>query len=344
MSALPQPAPKLLLTALRREPVTRRPLWIMRQAGRYLPEYRAFREKVSFKALAGDPALATEVTLMPLKRFPLDAAIVFADIMSPMPALGIEFDFDPGPIVAAPIRDAAGIERLREPDAGEIAPEVIAALKLTRAALPNGTALLGFCGAPWTLAAYLVEGRGTKDFPTLRAFAAAEPELLDRLLARLTNLQIAYLRAQAAAGADAVQIFDSWAGLLSRASWEKLIRPHLTTLLEAVGRSKIPRILFLQNAPHLVDAYASLPAEVLGVDWRVDLADVQRRYPERAVQGNLEPAILTAGAAATRAAANELLAATAPRGHIVNLGHGILPQTPLASVEALVEAVHSEQP
>jgi uroporphyrinogen decarboxylase len=280
---------------------------------------------------------------MPLKRFPLDAAIVFADIMSPMPALGIEFDFDPGPVVANPIRGGADLERLRDPAPEEIAPEVMRALALTRAALPAGTALLGFCGAPWTLAAYLVEGKGAKDFPTLRAFAAAEPALLDRLLARLTNLQIDYVRAQAKAGADAIQVFDSWAGLLSRASWEKLIRPHLATLLEAMGRSKIPRILFLQNAPHLVDAYAALPAEVLGVDWRVDLADLQRRHPERAVQGNLEPAILTAGAAPTRAAARELLAATAPRGHIVNLGHGILPQTPLESVEALVEVVHSEK-
>jgi uroporphyrinogen decarboxylase len=344
MPAQENPADKLLLKAIRRERVPRRPLWIMRQAGRYLPEYRAFREQHSFKALAGSPELAAEVTLMPLKRFPLDAAIVFADIMSPIPALGIEFDFDPGPVVANPIRDARGIERLREPDPETIAPEVIEALKLTRAELPPETALLGFCGAPWTLAAYLVEGKGTKDFPTLRAFAAAEPLLLDRLLARLTNLQIHYLRRQADAGADAVQIFDSWAGLLSLASWEKLIRPHLTTLLEAAGRSGIPRILFLQNAPHLLDAYASLPAEVLGIDWRVDLSDVQKRYPQRAVQGNLEPAILTAGAAATRAAARELLAASDPRGHIVNLGHGILPQTPIASVEALVEAVHSEKP
>jgi uroporphyrinogen decarboxylase len=343
MPSPPSPTNKLLLQTIRREPTRRRPLWIMRQAGRYLPEYRAFREKHSFKALAGSPELAAEVTLMPLRRFPLDAAIVFADIMSPLPALGIEFDFDPGPVVANPIRDAHAIERLRDPDSEEIAPEVIAALKLTRAALPAETALLGFCGAPWTLAAYLVEGKGTKDFPTLRAFAAAEPLLLDRLLARLTNLQIDYLRRQAAAGADAVQIFDSWAGLLSRASWEKLIRPHLTTLLEAAGRSGIPRILFLQNAPHLVDAYASLPAEVLGVDWRVDLADLQKRYPQRAVQGNLEPAILTAGAAPTRVAAQELLAATAARGHIVNLGHGILPHTPIASVEALVEVVHSEE-
>jgi uroporphyrinogen decarboxylase len=280
---------------------------------------------------------------MPLKRFPLDAAIVFADIMSPLPALGIEFDFDPGPVVDEPIRNAAGIDKLRTPHPAEIAPEVIEALRLTRAALPNETALLGFCGAPWTLAAYLVEGRGTKDFPALRAFAAAEPVLLDRLLGKLSTLMAEYLLAQAVAGADAVQIFDSWAGLLSRKSWERLIRPHLQALLETVGHAGVPRILFLQNAPHLMDAYASLPCEVLGVDWRVELPELQRRYPERAVQGNLEPAILTAGAAATRAAAKELLAEAAPRGHIVNLGHGILPQTPLASVEALVDIVHSEE-
>ena len=209
---------KLLLKAIRREPVPRRPLWIMRQAGRYLPEYREFRAKHSFKELAGNPELAAEVTLMPLKRFELDAAIVFADIMSPLPAIGVEFDFDPGPVVAAPIRDAAGIERLRSAADEDIAPEVIEALRLTRAELPATTALLGFCGAPWTLAAYLVEGRGAKDFPTLRAFAAAEPELLDRLLAKLSSLMGEYLLRQAAAGADAVQIFDSWAGLLSAKS------------------------------------------------------------------------------------------------------------------------------
>ena len=202
--------------------------------------------------------------------------------MSPMPALGIEFDFDPGPVVANPIRDASGVESLRRPDPAEIAPEVIQALKLTRAALPKETALLGFCGAPWTLAAYLVEGKGAKDFPTLRAFAAAQPALLDKLLARLSSLMAEYLLQQAAAGADAVQIFDSWAGLLSRPSWEKLIRPHLHSLLTTVGKAGVPRILFLQNAPHLMDAYASLPAEVLGVDWRIDLPELARRYPQRA--------------------------------------------------------------
>jgi len=334
---------KLLLQTIRRQPVERRPLWIMRQAGRYLPEYREFRQKHSFKALAGEAELAAEVTLMPLKRFPLDAAIVFADIMSPLPALGIKFDFDPGPVVANPIRDDAAVERLYRPADDEIAPEVIAALRMTRAALPDTTALLGFCGAPWTLAAYLVEGRGVKDFPTLRALAAARPDLLDRLLARLSSLMADYLMRQARAGADAVQIFDSWAGLLSLDSWQRLIRPHLQSLLEAVGAAGVPRILFVQNAPHLMEAYASLPAEVLAVDWRIDLPALQQRHPRRAVQGNIDPAILTAGAATTRAAAAALLQVVAPTGHIVNLGHGILPQTPLESVEALVDVVHSEK-
>ena len=332
----------LLMKTIRREPMPRRPLWIMRQAGRYLPEYREFREKHSFKALAGDPALAAEVTLMPLKRFALDAAIVFADIMSPLPALGIEFDFAPGPVVAKPIRDGHALERSRDPAPEEIAPEVIEALKLTRAALPASTALLGFCGAPWTLAAYLVEGKGTKDFPTLRAFAAAEPLLLDRLLARLTSLQIDYLRRQAAAGADAVQIFDSWAGLLSRASWEKLIRPHLTRCSRPPAAPRFRASCSCRTRRIWSTPTRAFPQRCSRSTGASISPRCRQSYPDRAVQGNLEPAILIAGADATRAAARELLAATAPRGHIVNLGHGILPQTPIASVEALIETVHSE--
>src|SRR5690606_8618114 len=214
---------------------------------------------------------------------------------------------------------------------------------LTRAALPDTTALLGFCGAPWTLAAYLVEGRGTKEFPLLRAFAAAEPELLRQLLARLSSLMAEYLLLQAKAGADAVQVFDSWAGLLSLADWQRLIRAHLLSLLEAVGAAGVPRILFLQNAPHLVEAYAELPAEVLAVDWREDLGALQKRHPGRAVQGNLDPSVLLAGPEATRASAAALLERVDPLGHVVNLGHGILPSTPIESVETLVAAVHGEQ-
>ena len=331
----------VLLDAIARRPVAKRPVWIMRQAGRYLPEYREFRKTHSFKELAGQPELAAEVTLMPLKQFPLDAAIVFADIMSPLPAIGVEFDFDPGPVVAHPIRSENDLERLRAPDE-PIAPEVIAALKLVREELAPGIALLGFCGAPWTLAAYLVEGRGAKEFPTLRAFAAAEPRLLDRLLGKLTDLMADYLIAQHKAGADAVQVFDSWAGLLSLADWRRLIEPHLKHLLERVGEAGVPRILFLQNAPHLVDAYARLPAEVLATDWRLDLGALQRQYPDRAVQGNIDPAVLLAGPAATRRATEALLGSVDATGHIVNLGHGILPTTPIASVEALIQTVSEE--
>ena len=333
---------KLLMEAMRRETTARRPVWIMRQAGRYLPEYREFRKSHSFKALSGNAELAAEVTLMPLKRFDLDAAIVFADIMSPMPALGIDFDFDPGPVVANPIRDRRGVERLRHPDPDAVAPEVMEALRITRGALPDNVALLGFCGAPWTLAAYLVEGRGVKDFPTLRAFAAERPELLDALLSRLSDLMGRYLIGQAEAGADAVQIFDSWAGLLSLADWQRFIRPHLESLLETVGAAGIARIMFVQNAPHLIDAYAKLPAEAIATDWRMDLGSLQRRHAERAVQGNVDPAVLLAGPQATANRVRQLLDSVAPDGHIVNLGHGILPSTPIASVEALIETVHGE--
>lgn len=334
---------KLLLDAIARRPTSRRPLWIMRQAGRYLPEYRQFRRKHSFKDLSGDAELAAEVTLMPIKRFELDAAIVFADIMSPLPALGIDFDFDPGPVVARPVRDEAGLKSWASPDPESVAPEVIEALRLTRAALPASTALLGFCGAPWTLAAYLVEGRGIKDFPMLRAFSAARPDLLGEMLGRLSDLMAGYLIRQHESGADAVQIFDSWAGLLSLDDWHRLIEPHLRKLLDAVGAAGVPRILFLQNAPHLVDAYARLPAEVLAVDWRTNLADLQQRIRGRAVQGNIDPAILLAGGEATRASARALLEQVQPEGHIVNLGHGILPATPIESVEALVDVVQNER-
>ena len=332
----------LLLKAARREPVPRRPVWIMRQAGRYLPEYQALRRGRSFKDLAESPDLAAEVTLLPLKRYALDGAVVFADIMSPLPALGVDFDFAPGPVVANPIRSARDVASLPTPSDPAFAPEVLETLAAVRAAVAPEVAVLGFCGAPWTLAAYLVEGRGVKDFPTLRAFAASEPHALQALLEKLSTAMGDYLIAQGRAGADAVQVFDSWAGLLSYKDWQRLIRPHLESMLEAVGQAGIPRIVFLQNAPHLVDAYASLPCEVLSVDWRVDIAEAQRRHPHLAVQGNIDPAVLLGGPAPTRAAAQALLRDTEPRGHIVNLGHGILPTTPLDSVAALIDVVHGE--
>ncbi len=334
----------LFMRAFRGEATPRRPLWIMRQAGRYLPEYRALKERHSFEQICAEPELAVEVTLQPLRRFPLDAAIVFADLVTPLAALGVDFRFDPGPVIGSPVRTAGDIERLREPVAGEIAPATIEALRLLRRELPAGTALLGFAGAPWSLAAYLTEGRGKEGFPTIRSMAAAAPDSLDRLLTRLARLSAAYAIDQHRAGADAVQIFDTWAGLLSLADWKRIVRPHLLWLLEEIGRAGVPRILFLLDAPHLLEAAVELPAEALAIDWRLDLAEVRRKVgPERALQGNLDPAILLAGPETTAREARALLARVPSRGHIANLGHGILPDTPIASVEAFVDAVHAEE-
>jgi uroporphyrinogen decarboxylase len=332
----------LLLRALRGEPVPRRPLWIMRQAGRYLPEYRALRERHRFEELSGDPELAAEVTLLPLKRFPLDAAIIFADLMSPIPALGVPVRFDPGPVIARPIRTAGAIRALEEPSPGEVAPEVIGALRRVKAELGDRAALLGFAGSPWSLAAYLVQGRGAPGFPALRAMLAADSGVVNELLERLTRLVIRYVAEQVAAGADAIQVFDTWAGILSASEWRRVVRPHLVELLDATRSLGVPRIMFVQDAPHLVEHYAALQAEAIAVDWREDLANVQRIAGNRAVQGNLDPAILLAGPGPTASAASALLAAMPARRHVVNLGHGILPETPLDSVRALIDVVHSE--
>lgn len=344
-AATAPPAEPLLLRALRFEDTPRRPLWMMRQAGRILPEYRALKDHHGFAGLARDPELAAEVTLMPLRRFPFDAAITFADIMSPMPALGVDFRFDPGPVIADPIRSAQDVAALPDPDdldEAAIAPEVAAAQRIVRSELVPETALLGFAGAPLTLAAYLVEGRGVRDFPRLRAFAYQEPAAFDALLDRLGRLCARYLLSQHRAGADAVQVFDSWAGLFPRAEWRQRIRPHLDRLLRRLGDAGVPRILFLHAAPQLVDDYAGLPCEALGVDWRTDLGALRRQRPDLCLQGNLDPAALLAGEQAVRYETGLLLSSLPRRGHIVNLGHGVLPETPLQAVQALVEAVHAE--
>ncbi|MEM1205048.1 MAG: uroporphyrinogen decarboxylase [Acidobacteriota bacterium] len=341
----------LLVRALRTEPTPRRPLWIMRQAGRYLPEYREMKRQHSFLELAGDPSLAAEVTLLPFRRFELDAAIVFADIMSPMAALGIDVRFDPGPVIDHPLRSAADVDGLPEPDPAGAAPEVVETLARVRRVLDPEVATIGFAGAPLTLAAYLVQGHGKSDFPRLRAFAASDPAGFSRLLGRLARLVAGFLRQQVeGGGAQAVQVFESWAGLLSARDWRRLVLPPLRELLQEVGRSGVPRILFLNHSGPVLDealslSPAELPYEALAVDWRQDLAALRSRIgPDRALQGNLDPAVLLGGPEVVRRAAEDLMARVPRRGHVVNLGHGIQPDAPLESVEALVAAVRNEAP
>ncbi|MDP6539667.1 MAG: uroporphyrinogen decarboxylase [Planctomycetota bacterium] len=334
----------LLLRALRNEPTARRPLWLMRQAGRCLPEYRALRREVSFEELCATPQLAAEVTLQPVRRFPLDGAIVFADLMSPVAALGIDVRFDPGPIVARPLRDAAAVRALRLPDAAEIAPEVGETLGMVRRSLEGRATLIGFAGAPLSIAAYLVEGRGAKDFPRLRAFLREEPVAFGELLALIAELVARYLQAQARAGAQVLQVFESWGGLLSREDWDVHVRPHTGALLAELAGADRPRVLFQNGAPHLARDAAELPCEGLGLCWRSDLAGLREALgPGKALQGNLDPACLLAGPEATREATERLMASLPARGHVMNLGHGLHPQTPLESIAALIEAVHAEE-
>ena len=332
----------LMLAALRGESTPRRPLWIMRQAGRYLPEYRALRKEHSFEQLADSAELSAEVTLQPFARYPLDAAIIFADLMSPIPALGVPVRFDPGPVIDRRIGSAADIAALREPDPAEVAPQVAEALRRVKPELPDGVALLGFAGAPMSIAAYMVEGSGKKGFPALRALAAEDEVAFGTLMDKLARLCADYLVGQVRAGADAVQVFDSWGGLLSLADWNRLVRPHLQQLLEAIGNAGVPRILYVQDGHHLLDGLIDLPSEALALDWRVDLPALRRRGVEKALQGNLDPAVLLAGPQATRSAAQSLLQAMPAQGHIFNLGQGILPGTSLESVQALIDAVHDE--
>jgi len=347
----------LFFRALRGESTEHRPVWMLRQAGRYLPEYRELREEHDFEAMSLDPELAAEVTLQPIERFGFDAAIVFADIMSPVRALGVPFRFDPGPVLEAPLRTRAAVNALLSPDPAELAPEVPATLARVRAALKQRaaqrdeprTALIGFAAAPLTLACYLVEGRGNRDFPALRGLLAEDPVLFGDLLSKVTHITADYLRAQHAAGADVVQIFDSWAGVLSSRDWRDHVRPHLHALCDQLAADEIPTILFANGAPHLSPLYLSLPSVGNQFCWRTDLAamrDLSGEVSEggKVLQGNVDPAALLAGPEAAIAATTRLLERVPARGHIVNLGHGIDKDTPLESVVAFVETVRSEAP
>jgi uroporphyrinogen decarboxylase len=334
------------LRACRRQPVDRTPLWIMRQAGRYLPEYRELRSRHGFLEVCRTPELAAEVTLQPLRRFNLDASIMFADIMTPLDAFDIEMTFNPGPKVARPIRTRAEVDRLQAKPAAEAVPYVAETLRLLRRELDGKTPVIGFCGAPFTIAAYLVQGEGKDGFGALKRLLFQDPATVQALLEKLAVAMADYLRLQISAGAQAIQVFDSWAGILDEADYRRFALPGVAHLIDTVKDAGVPVIYFLNGAPHLIDAAAGTRPDVLGLCWRTPLDQVAARIGTGiALQGNLDPHALFASPDVIRERVAGILQRMAGHpGHVMNLGHGILPETPIASVEALIDAVHTLGP
>lgn len=316
----------------------------MRQAGRYLPEYRAVRAGVSFLEMCADVERAVTVSLQPIDLVGAEAVILFQDIFTPIPAMGVDLDFAPGPVIADPIREASQVEALRVPDPRETVPFVFEILGRLREALGSrDVPLLGFAGAPFTLAAYLIQGSGSKDFSQLKRMLQTRPDEVDALLEKLTALTIDYLRAQIAAGAEAVQLFDTWAGLLDHAAYDRWVHPLHVRIAEALADEPAPLILYVQNGAHVVDRVAAAGADVISLDWRVRLGEVAREHGDRvSLQGNLDPCWLHAPRERIFEMVRELAEAAAPaRGHILNLGHGCLPDTPVEGVKAFTDAARA---
>lgn len=330
------------LAACRGEPVDRPPVWVMRQAGRYLPEYLRTREQAgSFLALCRNPELAAEVTLQPVRRFGFDAAIIFSDILLPLSTLGVQFEFpdEGGPRLAAPLAGPQHWERLRTDRDGGDTGLVADAVARVRAALPDEVALIGFCGAPWTLASYLIEGSTSRDYARAKAALLEHPRECSALLALLAEAMAAYLESLVRAGADAVQVFDSWAGTLPAPLYSEYAVPPVASLMHRLADTGVPRILYAGGASHLLPKIAEVPCEVVGVDWRIPLLTAATALPGRAVQGNLDPATLLASPGTVSQATRRMMAEAPSSGWVANLGHGILPDTPVACVQAFIDTV-----
>jgi uroporphyrinogen decarboxylase len=329
------------LRACRREPVDATPVWFMRQAGRSLPEYRAIRERATLADIVRDPALCAQVTLQPVQRLGVDAAILFADITTPLPGIGVEVEIvdGVGPVIGRPIRTADDLDRLRPFEAQTAVPGLLEAIRLLRRDLD--VPLIGFAGAPFTLASYLVEGRGSRDAGTLRRLLHAEPELAGRLLDALVDMTVAYLSAQLEAGVQAVQLFDSWVGVLGPYDYDRHIAPRMRRLFEALRPLGVPAIHFATGAAGLLPRVANAGGDVIGLDWRVDLGEAWAQVPDRAVQGNLDPHVLLGPWQEVQRQARLVLDGAAGRpGHVFNLGHGVLPATDPDQLRRLVDLVH----
>lgn len=327
---------KPMLDAMSLRPLAHPPVWIMRQAGRYLPEYRDIRERHTFQEMVTTPELAAEVTLQPIRRFGMDAAVIFADIMTPIEAMGVEMTFDPGPRFAPlTLTDVAGLPDL---DVDRVA-HVGETIRLVREAVPDSTAVVGFTGAPVTLLAYLLEGGGSRDFMAMRAAVRANPEMANQALNKLARSMNAYLRLQVASGAEVVQLFDTWAGLMDRETFAAFVVPAARKTRTGVGA---PSIYFAPGAGHALDTQKGIGASAYGIDWRASIGGAFDALPGSAIQGNLDPAVLRSDPATIQREVKELLARVGGRpGHIMNLGHGIDRRTPPENVTAFVEAVRS---
>lgn len=344
------PAPQArFLAAAARQPVDATPVWMMRQAGRSLPAYRALRLHHGLVEITRQPELCAEVTLMPTKVLDVDAAIMFADIMLPVAGLGIKFELveDVGPVLADPIRSTAQVHALTAIPARECVPTVLEAIRIARRELAGRVPLIGFSGAPFTLASYLIEGRPSRDFVRTKALMFSDPDTWHELMRRLTAMIIDYLGEQITAGVQAVQLFDSWVGALAPVDYAEFVAPHTAAIFQAAAAWGVPRIHFGTNTSSLLELIAQPdPAlngpDVVGVDWRIplDLA-WQRVGYGKAVQGNLEPAVLLAPPEVLVRRVHDVLRAAGGRpGHIFNLGHGVLPDSPLDNLKLLVDTVH----
>jgi uroporphyrinogen decarboxylase len=333
-----------LLRALRRLPTDRTPVWFMRQAGRSLPEYREVRGEGDVLATCRDPETVVELTMQPLRRMPLDAAILFSDIMVPLAAVGIPVRIESGrgPVVDEPIRSASDLARLRpiEPESDE--PHVLESVRLLVKELE--VPLIGFAGAPFTLASYLVEGGPSRTFVRTKALLYEEPDVFDELMRRLGAISLAHLRGQAEAGATALQLFDSWAGALDRDDYQRAVQPHTARVIEGLADLDVPVIHFGVGTGHLLEASRDAGGDALGVDHRVPLDEAWRAIGhDRAIQGNLDPSALLGPWSVVARKARDVLARAGGRpGHVFNLGHGVLPETPVEHLERLVELVHEE--
>jgi len=324
-------------------PVDTTPVWVMRQAGRYLPEYRQLREKSSFLDMCRTPELAAEATMQPMHRFDLDAAIIFSDILIPVAAMGVDVEFVPGPRLSRPVKDVEDVSRLRPVDPIRDTGFVMDAIRSVRSDLDPSRALIGFAGAPYTIATYMVEGGASRDYIDTRTMMVGEPSVFSDLLARIADVMADYLVAQIEAGADAVQLFDSWAGTLSPADFRRFALAPAMSVMERVHRKDVPFIYFVNGVAGVIDDIGSCGADVVGLDFRIGLADaISRLDGSVTVQGNMDPAIMLGSEQLVRTTAAGLVRdGRKAGGHVFNLGHGILKTTPISNMAALVDEVHN---